>query len=151
MSYVLYSPSVEQIAADEADTFGKITETFQAQSETVAGHLGGHAVRASHAKSTSLLTGELVIEDRLPPELAQGLFARAGRYDVLVRMAQGPGELLDDRISTHRGLSLKILGVEGEQIPEAQERCTQDFVLENGTSFINSDASRFLANLATVH
>ena len=147
MDYVRYSPSIEEVGTAENETFRKIAETFRAQSETVAGQESGHAVRASHAKSTGLLMGEFVVYDDLPPELAQGLFAVPGRYDVLVRMAQGPGELLDDKISTHRGMSLKILGVAGEHIPEARESSTQDFVLENGTAFINSDASRFLANL----
>ena len=147
MNFVRYSPEVEEISTDESETFRKIAETFSKQVETVAKQNSGHAVRASHAKSTGLLVGELIVDEGLPPELAQGLFAKPGRYDVLVRMAQGPGELLDDRISTHRGMSLKILGVTGEHIPEAQELGSQDFVLESGTAFINSDASRFLANL----
>lgn len=50
----------------------------------------------SHAKATALLSGELIIDDGLPPELAQGLAAKAGRYEALVRFAQGPGEMLDD-------------------------------------------------------
>lgn len=145
-TYVAYSDSVEQIGNDERKTFATIADTFRAQAETVAGQ-EGHAVRASHAKSTGLLKGELIVESGLPPELAQGLFARPGRYEALARLAQGPGEMLDDSISTHRGLAIKILGVEGERIPESRERATQDFVLETGKAFINSDASRFLVNL----
>lgn len=47
-----------------------------------------------------ILTGE--------PALAQGPFAQPGRYEVLVCMAQQPGELLDDsKLSTDRGMLVK--------------------------------------------
>ena len=64
-----------------------------------------HAVRASHAKSSACVVGTLTIADDLPPELAQGLFAAAGTYDVAIRFAEGPGETLGDRVSTHRGIA----------------------------------------------
>ena len=56
----------------------------------------------------------MVIAAGLPPELAQGLFAEPGSYDVAIRFAQGPGETLGDRVSTHRGMAIKVFGVEGE-------------------------------------
>lgn len=147
MSYLPYSPSLEEIGEDERETFQKIADSFMQVGDTVRGQLG-KAVRVSHAKATALLTGELVIEDGLPPELAQGLAAAPGRYPAVVRFAQGPGEILDDEISTHRGLAVKLLDVRGEAVPESNEAGTQDFVLE-GTSraFINATAARFLANL----
>lgn len=95
MTYVKYTDSVEEIDDGEPELFAKIADTFVAQSGKVRDQLG-RAVRASHAKSTGALEGELVVLGGLAPELAQGLFARPGRYDVLVRLAQGPGELLDD-------------------------------------------------------
>ncbi len=39
-----------------------------------------HAVRASHAKSSACVTGELVVPEGLLPELAQGLFAKPGMH-----------------------------------------------------------------------
>lgn len=61
-----------------------------------------HAVRASHAKSSACVIGELTVPDALPEELAQGLFAQGCKYPVAIRFAQGPGETLGDRVSTHR-------------------------------------------------
>ena len=46
-------------------------------------------MRATHAKATGFLKGKLVVADDLPRELAQGSFARPGRYDVLVRYSRG--------------------------------------------------------------
>ena len=103
-----------------------------------------HAVRASHAKSTACVIGEMVVPDDLPPELAQGLFANGGTFPVAVRFAQGPGERLGDRVSTHRGMAIKVFGVEGETLP-GHDAPTQDFVLATGTTFPAGTAAGFLS------
>ena len=147
MSYLRYAPEVEEIGEDEPALFAKIAETFEAMGEQVARE-GGRAVRVSHAKATAIVTGELEIASDLPPELAQGIAARPGKYEATVRFAQGPGELLHDRVSTHRGMAVKLHGVEGETIAESSDRATQDFVLEaKAKAFINATAERFYANL----
>lgn len=46
--------------------------------------------------------GTLTVASDLPPEPAQGLFATPGSHPVAIRFAQGPGETLGDRVSTHR-------------------------------------------------
>ena len=146
-AYLRYSPGVEQIAPDETETFARIAETFKATGEKVAAH-EGRRLRVSHAKPTALLDGELAIDDGLPPELAQGIAARPGRHAARVRFAQGPGELLDDSISTHRGMAVMLTGLDGDSIAEAAEPGRQDFVLEGtGRAFINSTAASFLAIL----
>lgn len=147
MTYLPYSDSLEVIAPDESETFAGIAETFTKMGETVA-EREGRALRVSHAKPTGLLTGTLTIAAGLPPELAQGIAATPARYEALIRFAQGPGEMLDDKVSTHRGMAVKLLDVPGERIAEAGGSQGQDFVLEaHGKAFINADAKRFLANL----
>ncbi len=142
MTPLRYSPEIEQPAADEAGTIDGIIRGMTQQSETVE-QREHHAVRASHAKSTACAVGTLVISDGLPPELAQGLFATPGSYPVAVRFAQGPGERLGDRVSTHRGMSIKVFGVEGEKLP-GHDAATQDFVLATGTTFPSGTAAGFL-------
>ena len=89
------------------------------------------------------MVGELVVADGLPAELAQGLFAKPATYSVAVRFAQGPGETLGDRVSTHRGMAVKVFGVIGEKLPGHQEN-TQDFVFATGTTFPSGTAAGFL-------
>lgn len=144
-SYVRYRAGVERPPEGEAETFETIRKAFINEGETVA-KKAGTFMRTSHAKATGLLTGELKIESGLPEELAQGLFAKPGTYEALIRFAQGPGEILDDKISTHRGIGLKILGVEGEHIPESRERSTQDWLLAPGPAFIHSTVKTFAAD-----
>ena len=70
-------------------------------------------------------------------------FARAATYPVAVRFAQGPGETLGDRVSTHRGMAIKVFGVAGEKLP-GHDADVQDFVLATGTTFPSGTAQGFL-------
>ena len=142
-NYLLYRDDLETIAADEVETKQKIAEVM-----TDGMKLGrekyGRSVRISHAKAHGLLKGELIVNGDLPLELAQGLFAHPGRYEVLVRMAQAPGELLDDsKLSTDRGLSVKVLDVKGPKL-EGHTATTQDFVFDVGKEFLAGGMKEFL-------
>ena len=142
MTYLRYAPDIERPAPDEQATIDSIIQGMTQRSQTVEKR-EYHAVRASHAKSSACVTGELTISEGLPPELAQGLFAKPGTYKVAVRFAQGPGETLGDRVSTHRGISIKVFGVPGEKVP-GHGVDTQDFVLATGTTFPSGTAAGFL-------
>jgi hypothetical protein len=140
-----YDPSVERPEKDEAEIEVSILQSMQKIREQTYQDYG-HAVRSVHAKSHGLLEGELRVLDGLPPVLAQGLFARAGRYPALIRLSTTPGDILDDSISTPRGVAVKVLGVEGERLPGSEGARTQDFVLVNGPAF-QSIAKAFAQNL----
>ncbi len=137
-----YNPGIEHSKPDEAEAIDGIIAAMTQQSEIVAGRQH-HTMRASHAKSTGVVVGELTVHPGLPPELAQGLFAEPKTYRIAVRFAQGPGEILSDKISTHRGMAIKVFGVGGEKLPGHQDD-TQDFVLATGTVFPSGTAQQFL-------
>ena len=86
MNYLRYRPEIEQPEPQEQETIDGIIRGMTQQSETVE-QREHHAVRASHAKSSALVTGTLEIPMELPPELAQGLFATPGTHPVAVRFA----------------------------------------------------------------
>ena len=141
--YVRYSPDVEQLLPHEADTIEELSETAVGTQKKVL-QKSGSAKHGTHAKATGLIKGELIVADDLPPELAQGLFAQSGRYQVLIRFAQGPSEDLSDKASGQRGMSIKVLGVQGAHIAESRETTTQDWVLAPDPAFVNTDAHKFL-------
>ena len=143
MTYLPYRNDIETPEEGEQESIDGIIKGMTQESETVEKRQG-HAVRASHAKSTACVIGELVVPANLPPELAQGLFAKAGTYEIAVRFAQGPGENLGDRVSTHRGMAIKVFGVEGEKLP-GHDAPTQDFVFASGTTFPAGTAAGFLS------
>ena len=144
-SYLRYHAAIETPAPDEDETIAAIIAAMTRESETTAARYG-RAVRASHAKVSGVVTGTLHIPDALPPELKQGLFAAGGTYQAIIRFAQGPGELLKDSVSTHRGMAIKLLGIAGEKLPGHAEP-TQDFVLATGPVFPDPDAKGFLSSM----
>ena len=141
-SYVRYSDDVETVSQDEAKVIDGIIASMTHESQIVA-ERDGRTVRASHAKSTGLVKGTMTVLPALPEALRQGLFADAQSYPVLMRFAQGPGEVLSDSVSTHRGVSIKVLGVQGSRLP-GHDGATQDFVFATGPAFAQSNATTFL-------
>jgi hypothetical protein len=55
--------------------------------------------------------------------------------------------MLDDSVSTPRGLSVKIIGVEGERLAGSEGDVTQDFVMVNGPAFGAPNPKAFLSVL----
>ena len=144
-TFLRYHDGIETPKPDEDAVIDQIIASMTRESETTSKRYG-HAVRASHAKVSGVVTGEMEILADLPAELAQGLFAKPGTHPAVVRFAQGPGELLKDSVSTHRGMAIKVFGVEGEKLP-GHDAPTQDFVLATGPVFPNPDAASFLGSM----
>jgi len=145
--YVRYTPDVETIEDDEQETFQGIIDAMSKESKTTEARYG-RAIRTSHAKSHGLLKGELRVLADLPEMLRQGLFAQAKSYPVIARLATVPGEFLDDRkVSTPRGMSLKVLGVEGQRLAGHESESTQDFVFDTGPVFPSPGPKAFLATI----
>ena len=141
-----YQPSYEHPEPDEAKTLADINEQMhKIQEKTWAD--GGRAIRSVHAKSHGLLVGELRVPTGLPPELAQGIFARPGTLPVVMRLSTTPGDILPDDISTPRAMAIKIIGVEGARLPGSEGDVTQDFVMVNGPAFNKPTAKAFAGNL----
>ena len=144
-SPVRYTPAVETLKADEAETVEALCQTFDTILETTARDYG-HAVRSVHAKAHGILKGTLTVDDGLAPELAQGVFAKPGEHDIYMRMSTNAGDILPDAISLPRGLALKVLDVKGERLPDA-EGDTQDFIMVNGKVFQAKTSDQFLKSL----
>ena len=144
-NYVRYVAGVEHVADGEGETIEAIIASMTRESEITAERYA-HAVRASHAKSHGLLKGEMRVLEGLAAPLRQGLFAEPATYPVAVRMAVGPGELLSDAVSTHRGMAIKVFGAKGTKLPGHVDD-TQDFVLASGPAFPQPDAAGFLKSM----
>ena len=144
-SPVRYTPDVEKPEADEAETIDQLNAQFKTILDTTSKDYD-HAVRSVHAKGHGIARGKLTVADDLPTELAQGLFAAPGEYEAILRFSTNAGDILDDSISLPRGVALKVLGVPGERLPDA-EGTTQDFILVNGPTFAAPNPKAFLGNL----
>src|ERR1700730_16978717 len=79
---VRFSPSVERPDADEANTTQGLIATMRYINEKTFAD-SGHALRSVHAKTHGILQGYLEVNTDLPGDLAQGLFAKPGRYPAV--------------------------------------------------------------------
>ena len=150
LPYVPYSDDVETIEPDEPQTFARIAEAMGTGGALTRKRLG-HSIRTSHAKAHGLLKGELRVQENLPSHLRQGLFGVSRTFPLLARLSHVPGDLDDDtKVSGPRGLSLKILDVEGDMLPGHAAHRTQDWILDTGKVFNAIGAKTFLAQIAPV-
>lgn len=136
-----YPSTRETPEKGEAKTARKLVAVLRKITETTYRD-GGHALRAVHAKSHGLLTGELIVAEGLPEILAQGLVAIAGRHPAVLRFSTTPGDILDHNLSTPRGLAVEILDVEGVRLPGSEDAKTQDFLLVDGKAFSGPNGNR---------
>src|SRR3712207_7790468 len=80
---------------------------------------------------------------RRPPRSTLFPYTTLFRSPVVVRLSHVPGELLDDRkVSTPRGMAIKIFDADGPKIPGHEGEATHDFVLDTGKAFIVGGAKR---------
>ncbi|WP_375382252.1 catalase family protein [uncultured Sphingomonas sp.] len=141
-----FDPSFEVISPDEDGTQRGLTEAMLSiQRKTHSDE--GHAYRAVHAKAHGYVRARFDVLPGLPASLAQGLFATTGSYDAIMRFSTTPGDILDDNVSTPRGVALKVLGVPGARLPGSEADSTQNYVLGNSPSFQVATAEGFLKQL----
>jgi hypothetical protein len=141
-----YSPAFEIPEVDESKVAGEIVRTMRGIAETVARD-ARRAFRPVHAKSHGFVIGQFEVFDGLAPPWAQGLFAHPGRWPVVMRLSTTPGDLLPDRVSTPRGIALKVIGVPGDRVAGSEGDVTQDFVMVNGRVFPAPGAAGFAKKL----
>jgi len=144
---VKYEAAFEIPEESEAETLAELLRTLEHISAITLKD-SGHATRSVHAKSHGLLIGELRVLDGLPLELSQGIFTNPGKWPVVMRLSTVPGDILDDSVSTPRGMAVKVVGVEGARLEGSERDVTQDFVLVNGgPAFSAPGAKKFLGGL----
>ena len=149
-----FDPAFERVPDDEADTTRELIDVLRTILETTSDDYQ-HAVRSVHAKSHGLLDAELTVLDGLPPVLAQGLFATPGNHPIVMRLSTNPGDILDDSVSTPRGLAIKVADVAGPRVAGSgtgsesgsESGTSQDFVMVNAPAFNAATPKVLLANL----
>ncbi|MEM9905538.1 MAG: catalase [Cyanobacteria bacterium P01_D01_bin.44] len=113
------------------------------------------ALRDTHAKTHACVKGtleifdfdEAAIQETLKQRTAltdtqiermalkQGLLAAPKQYPVWLRFANGRSKVMNDYESDTRSMSVKIIGVEGERLPQSHETQTQDIITQNAEIF----------------
>jgi len=145
--FVRYSPEVER--ADP--TFAPALQTavddikrYIAQSVEAPG--ATRAIRDQHPKGYGLARGEVEILGRLPEAYAQGIYAKPGRHEAIVRFSNGSNQAKADALlGNATGMGLKMLGVDGPTLLEDEpDSGTFDYALINNPVFFVNTVEHYV-------
>lgn len=133
----------EKQAADEDQRYAGYAQQFADIQRRKSARFG--AGRALHRKQLLAARGQLEVLAGLPTFARQGLFARAGQHDVLLRLSNGGMDRASDRQPDIRGLAFKVRGVVGDSALGNGPAQSQDFTLINQEQFAFPDSAEFVA------
>jgi hypothetical protein len=104
-------------------------------------HSGIHR-RGQHPKQHGCVRATFQVLDNIPTRYKVGLFAKPASYDALIRFSNGPQQ--DDREPGPQGMAIKLIGVPGRKILEAEAAAgTHDFILIDGPVFFVRDTASY--------
>src|SRR5215510_5422638 len=141
-NFVRYSPEVEQPEPDFEQTLQNVLDDMKQHMRGSVKTEGiGRMVRNAHAKGYGLARGEVEILSGVPNEYAQGIYAKPGTHEAMVRFSNGTSHVGSDRfLGPMTGIGLKIFGIEGKTLLEDEpDSHTFDYALINHpVFFVNS-------------
>jgi hypothetical protein len=145
--FVRHSSQIDSLSpsfGENLETVIQGVERYVAASVTTEGT--GHAVRFAHAKAYGFVRGEVEILDALPTEYAQGIYARPGNHDALIRFSNGAAHLgPDTMLPTGTGLALKIFGIAGRTLLDDEpDAGTFDYANINAPIFFCNTVAHYL-------
>src|ERR1044071_6331963 len=146
-NFVRYNPDVEQMEPD-------FERTLQAVLDDMKQHMRGSlktegiglVVRNAHAKGYGLARAEVEILSGIPNEYAQGIYAKPGRHEAMVRFSNGTNHVGDDRfLGPITGIGLKMFGIEGKTLLEDEpDSHTFDYALINHPVFFVNTLKHYI-------
>ncbi|HKY04916.1 MAG TPA: catalase family protein [Blastocatellia bacterium] len=108
----------------------------------------GSTLRDAHPKNVGCVKAEFTIDPDLRDELRVGLFKEPRTYPAYIRFSNASAKPQADKVRDIRGMAIKLLGVEGEKLLEAEKfETTQDFLVITVPRFLNRDVVDFYAML----
>ncbi|CAK4031764.1 heme-dependent catalase [Lecanosticta acicola] len=123
------APGVEVMQPGEKEKIWEVSNLFnRLQMMNFNEHM--HCLRGTHLKTQGCVIGRFVVHENLPEHLAQGMFAKPGSYDCIMRYSSLTPKLLPDNIPQPRGIGIKIFGIEGEKM-WGEDKKTQDWTFNN--------------------
>lgn len=145
--FVRYSPDVEQEEPDFEQTMQQVLDDMKQHMRGSLKTEGiGLMVRNAHAKGYGLARGEFEILSGMPNEYAQGIYAKAGRHEAMVRFSNGTNHVGSDRfLGPIVGIGLKIFGIEGTTLLDDEpDSHTFDYALINHPVFFANTLAHYV-------
>lgn len=132
----------EVIPADEVACTRDLAARLQAK--IIHDNPTGIMRRDAHPKMHGVVKAEFIVESGLPPELQVGIFAQPHTYQAWIRFSNQDGIIQPDKARDIRGMAIKLMGVPGDKLLEAERDAqTQDFILISTNVFVTRDVAEF--------
>jgi hypothetical protein len=145
--FVRYSPDIETFDPNLEELMGKIIDFWEKTvSESPTREGTGRAVRGAHAKTLGVVRAEVEMLGDAPAPYAQGIYAKPGRHDALIRFSMASNHLGPDaHLGPVLGFAIKIFDINGTKLVEDEpDSNTFDLVLKNNPTFIANTAKHYL-------
>jgi len=145
--FVRYTPEIETIDPDIDEVMAQIVGFWEKKGRESPRTEGtGRAVRGAHAKAFGVAKAEVEILHSVPAAYAQGIYAKPGRHDALIRFSSASPHLGPDaQLGAALGFAIKLFGVDGPKLVEDEpDSATFDLVLKNSPIFVANTARHYL-------
>jgi hypothetical protein len=145
--FVRYGPDVERADPNFESALQSAIEDIKRYISRPLETAGGvRAVRDEHAKGYGLARGEVEILDGVPAEYAQGIYARPGRHEAMVRFSNGSHQTgADALLGNVCGLGLKLFGIDGPTLLEDEpDSHTFDYAMMNYPIFFANTVEHYV-------
>jgi hypothetical protein len=113
--FVRYSPEIEAFDPKLSEYMTRIIDFWEKKvRESPITEGSGRAVRGDHAKTIGVVRAEVEILRHAPSPYAQGIYAKPGRHDALIRFSSASNHLGPDALlGPVLGFAIKIFDVDG--------------------------------------
>ncbi|WP_432850530.1 catalase family protein [Amycolatopsis sp. CA-161197] len=145
--FVRYSAEIETFDPKLSEYLTRIIDFWETKVRASPHTEGsGQAVRGAHAKTLGVVRATVEILADAPAPYAQGIYAKPGRHDALIRFSSASNHLGPDALlGPVLGFAIKIFDVEGTKlIDDEPDATTFDLVLKNNPTFIANTAKNYL-------
>jgi len=145
--FVRYTPEIETIDPDLDRLLEQIVDYWEKLvRESPVAEGSGRAVRGVHAKTFGVVRAKVQILRNVPPAYAQGIYAKPGRHDALIRFSSASNHLgADAALGGVLGCAMKIFDVPGSKLVEDEtDSATFDLVLKNHPVFVANTAKHYM-------
>ena len=139
----------EHLYPNEATTAVEIADIIETSIRKQ--YATGIALRDAHPKAHGCVHAEFKINEKLPKNLAQGVFLPGKTYQAWIRFSNGSRDATQADIKKDaRGIAIKILGVPGTKLL-ANEASAQDFIMINHPVFFVNNPARYLSLMQDIN
>lgn len=138
----------EDIAADEETRFTGYAKQFQSIQQENSKLFGKG--RTLHRNQLLGMKAKLEVLPDLPEHAKQGLFAKSGTYESLIRLSSGSMKIQPDSKGDIRGFAIKVLGLNAPGALGNGNVTAQDFLLINLETFSSPKSDEFVGLVTAV-